>query len=111
MGAGWVWLAGRAWAAAVAGRRPIASGHLDVVVLQRERADALSGRLEERIEHRGRRDADRRLTHPAPGIAATGREDDRFDLGHLGDAHRVVVVEVGLLDAAVLDGALLIEQR
>src|SRR5262245_40805901 len=99
------------------GRRPLpaaatmASRHLDVVVLQRERADTLSGRLEERIEHRGRGDADGRLAHPAPGVAAPGRHQDRFDLGHLRDAHRVVGVEIGLLDAAVLDGALLIEQR
>ena len=37
--------------------------------------------------------------------------DHRFDLRHLGDAHRVVLVEICLLDRAVLDGALLIEQR
>src|SRR5215467_10239468 len=84
--------------------------HLDVVVLQWKRADALARRLEERIEHRGRRHADRRLAHAAPGVAAAGRDDNRFDLWHFGDAHRVVGVEVGLLDAAVLDRALLIEQ-
>ena len=67
--------------------------------------------LEERIEHGGRGDADRRLADAAPGVAASGWHEDRFDFRHFGDAHRVVVIEVGLLDAAVLDGALLIEQR
>ena len=58
--------------------------HLDVVVLQWKRADALARRLEERIEHRGRRHADRRLAHAAPGVAAAGRDDNRFDLWHFG---------------------------
>src|SRR5678816_3731146 len=40
-----------------------------------------------------------------------GGHDDRFDLGHLRDAHRIERVEVRLLDAAVLDGALLAEYR
>src|SRR6516225_7822101 len=71
------------------------SRHLDVVVLQRERADALARSLKERIEHGGRGDADRRLADAAPRIAASGWHEDRLDLGHFGDAHRVVVIEVG----------------
>ena len=55
--------------------------------------------------------ADRRFAHATPRLAATGRHDDRFHHGHFGDAHRIVGVEVGLLDAAVLDRALAIEQR
>ena len=79
------------------------------MVLQRERADALAGRGEERVEDRGRGHADRRLADAAPEPA--GRHDDRLDLRHLRDPHRVVRVEVLLLDAAVLDRALLHEQR
>src|SRR6185369_15421746 len=78
--------------------------HRDAVVLERERADALAGRRGERVEHRRRGHADRRLAHAAPEPA--GRHDDRLDLRHLRDAHGIVAVEVGLLDAAVLDGAL-----
>src|SRR5215468_1613501 len=104
-------LAGRTAAAAMRPPRRGVSGHLDVVVLQRERADALPRGLEERIEHGGRGDADRRLADATPGVVASGWHEDRLDLGHFGDAHRVVVIEVGLLDAAVFDGALLIEQR
>src|SRR6516165_2915613 len=103
-------LAGMKAAADAAAARSV-SRHLDVVVLQRERANALPRGLEERIEHGGRGDADRRLADAAPGVAASGWHEDRLDLGHFGDAHRVVVIEVGLLDAALLDGALLIEQR
>src|SRR5262249_245383 len=77
------------------------SRHVDVVVLQRERADALPRGLEQRIEHGGRGDTDRRLADATPRIAASGWHEDRLDLGHFGDAHRVVVIEVGLLDAAV----------
>jgi hypothetical protein len=64
-----------------------ASGHLDIVVLQRERADALARRLEIGIEYRGRRHADRRLANAAPRRSAARRDYDRFDVGHFGDAH------------------------
>ena len=47
---------------------------------------------------------------PPQGSLPPDDMHDRFDLRHLGDAHRVVGVEVGLLDAAVLDRALLVEQ-
>jgi hypothetical protein len=78
------------------------------VVLQWERADALAGRREDCVEHRGCGDADRRLADATPETA--GWHDDRFDLGHLRDAHRVVTVEVRLLDTIVLDRAFLVEQ-
>src|SRR5262249_41995831 len=55
--------------------------------------------------------ADRRLAHAAPRSSAARRHDDRLDGGHLGDAHRVVGVEIGLLDAAVFHRALLIEHE
>src|SRR6266446_7391103 len=69
---------------------------------------AYASRSEDCVEHCGCGDADRRLADATPESA--GWHNDRLDLGHLRDAHRVVVIEVGLLDAAVLDGALLVEQ-
>src|SRR6266571_4116720 len=88
----------------------LASHQFNAVVLQRHRADALAGRPVERVQHRRCRDADRRLADPAPDRAA-GRHEDGFHFGHLRDAHRVVLVEVGLLDAAVLHRALLEKER
>src|SRR5262249_39427128 len=92
------------------GGPPPASHQLDAVVLERHRADALAGRLGVGVQHRRRRDADRRLADSAPD-RATRRHDDALHLRHLRDAHRVVVVEVRLLDASVLHRALLEEQR
>src|SRR5712692_1673085 len=86
------------------------SHQLYSMILQRHRTDALAGRAVERVQHRGRRDADRRLADAAPDRAA-GRHEDGLDLRHLRDAHRVVLVEVLLLDASVLDRALLEEER
>src|SRR6195256_6293901 len=87
-----------------------ASHQFNAVVLQRHRADALAGRPVERIQHRRRRDADRRLADAAPDRAA-GRHQDGFHFRHLRDAHRVVLVEIRLLDAAVLHRALLEKER
>src|ERR1700758_1873480 len=95
-------------AAAVFGRRFASSRERDVVVLERDRSDTLAGCREERIEHGGGGDEDRRLADAAPESA--GRHDDRFAFGHLRDAHRVVGIEVGLLDAAILYRALAVEQ-
>src|SRR5215468_10764735 len=86
----------------------IGSGHLDVMVPQRERADALARRLEESIEYRGRGHGNGRLAYAAP--ESTGRHDDRLDLGHLGKPHHLVAVEVLLLDASILHRALAEEQ-
>src|SRR5262249_16573455 len=94
------------------GRRPAPrppSRELDVVSLERERADALAGRREEGIEHGRRSDEDCRLTDAAP--EAAGWHDDDFDLRHFTQAHHVVAVEVSLLDGAVLDRAGAEEQR
>src|SRR5712692_6595873 len=87
-----------------------ASHQFNAVVLQRHRADALAGRPVERVQHRRRRDADRRLADAAPDRAA-GRQKDGFHFWHLRDAHRVVLVEIRLLDAAVLHRALLEKER
>src|SRR6267154_2099030 len=87
-----------------------ASHQFNAVVLQRHRADALACRLGERVQHRRSGDADRRLADAAPHRSAR-RHEDGFHFRHLRDAHRVVLVEVGLLDAAVLHRALLEEER
>src|SRR5437867_6450514 len=87
-----------------------ASHQFNAVVLHRHRADALAGRAVERVQYRRRRDADRRLADAAPHRSA-GRHEDRFHFRHLRDAHRVVLVEVRLLDAAVLHRALLAKER
>src|SRR6185437_15836015 len=58
---------------------PWRSGDLQVVVLQRERADALAGGPEVGVEDGRRGNQDGRLTDAAPrGVAA--RHDDRFHL-------------------------------
>src|SRR5207253_4762388 len=55
------------------------SGDLQVVVLQRERPDALAGGPEVGVEHGGCRHQNRRLADATPrGVAA--RHDDRFHL-------------------------------
>src|SRR6266705_3350980 len=82
------------------------SHQFNAVVLQRHRADALAGRPVERVQHRRRRDADRRLADSAPD-GSTGRHEDGLHFRHLRDAHRVVLVEIRLLDAAVLHRAFL----
>src|ERR1700704_5388777 len=78
----------------------LSSRHVDVVVLQRERADALAGRREVGVEHGRRRHRDGRLADAAP--ETTGWHHDLFHLRHFGYAHRVVDVEILLLDAPVL---------
>src|SRR6185436_2198742 len=70
-----------------------ASHHRNPMVLQRHGANPLAGRLVVRIQHRRRRDADRRLADAAPRVAAA-LDDDGLDARHLRDAHRVVLVEV-----------------
>src|SRR5713226_2289005 len=57
-------------------RLRMASSHADIVVLQRERADALARGLEIGVHHRGCRHADRWLADAAPGSGAVGRNDD-----------------------------------
>ncbi len=79
------------------------------MVLERERAVAFAGCREDRVEHRGRRHADRRLADAAP--ETSGRHDDAFDLRHLRNSHAVVGVEVGLFNRSVLDRAFAEEQR
>src|ERR1041384_5513234 len=85
-----------------------ASHQFNAVVLQRHRADPLAGGAVERVHYRRRGDADRRLADAAPDRSA-GRHQDGLHFRHLRDAHRVVLVEVRLLDAPVLHRALLEE--
>src|SRR5450432_255579 len=84
------------------------SGEGDVLVAQRHRANSFSRCREIGVQYRRSGDADGRLADPAPEAAA--RHHDRFHLRHLADPHRIVGVEVGLLDAAVLHRAAAIEQ-
>src|SRR5262249_26902736 len=81
---------------------------LHSVILHWQRADPFAGRREVRVEYGRRGHADRGLADTAPGPAR--RHDDRFDLRHLSDPHRVIGVEVRLLDVAVFDRALLQER-
>src|SRR6266511_2329094 len=76
------------------------SNEAQPLVRERQRADALAGRGEDRVAQRRGERRERRLAQPAPEPAA--RNEDRLDvLRHLGEAHDAVVVEVGLLDAAL----------
>src|SRR6202051_973353 len=90
------------------GRRSLVSGEGDVLVPQRHRTDAFAGCREIGVEHRRSRNTDGRLANAAPEAAA--RHHDRFHLRHFVDPHRIVVVQIALLDAAVLHGAAAIEQ-
>src|SRR5437763_6651646 len=85
------------------------SGEADVLVPQGNRTDALAGCCKIGVEHRGRGNADGRLAHAAPEPAA--RHHHTFHLRHLVDAQRVVGVEVGLLDLAILHRTAAVEQR
>src|SRR5215471_17303447 len=78
------------------------------MVSQRERADALARRLEERIEYRGRGHGNGRLAYAAP--ESTGRHDDRLDLGHLGKPHHLVARELLVINTSILQRALAEEQ-
>src|SRR5215470_9511212 len=77
---------------------------LEVVVLQRERADALAGCSKDRVAERRRHERWRRLANAAPESAA--RHDNALDSRRLGKTHHRIVVEVRLLDAPVLNGDL-----
>src|SRR5215469_13216478 len=81
----------------------------EVLILQRQRADALTGRREDRVKHRRGCDRDRRLPDATPEIA--GRHDDDLDLWHLVDPHHVVAIEIGLLNRATIDRAFAIQRR
>src|SRR6266568_4079296 len=86
------------------------SNEAQTLVRERQRADALAGRGEDRVAQRRGERRERRLAHPAPEPAA--RDEHRLDtLRHLGHSHDAVVVEVGLLDAALAQGDLAPERR
>src|SRR5438445_1331040 len=73
----------------------------------RRLADALAGGREDRVRHRGRDRRRARLADSAGGFRA--RHDVHLDLGHFAHAQHAVVVEVRLLDAAVLERDLAIQ--
>ena len=76
---------------------------------EREAADAFAGGGEDGVEHRRCGDRDGGLADAAPEPARG--HDDGLDLGHLGDQHRRVGVEVLLLDPSTRDGAFAVEER
>ena len=84
------------------------SGPLQAVVLQRQVTNAFSGRREDRIQHRWRRDRDGGFPHTTP--EATRGHHDRFHTRHHVHVQNGVGVEVLLFDAAALHGAFA-EQR
>src|SRR5207248_3088503 len=83
------------------------SGKGYVLIPQRHRAITLSGRREVSVENGGSSHADRWLADASP--EATARHQDRFHLRHLADTHRIVGVEIRLLDAAILHRASAVE--
>src|SRR5215212_538272 len=84
------------------------SGKGYVLIPQWHRPDTLSGRREVSVENGRSSHADCRLADASPEAAA--RHQDRFHLRHLADPHRIVGVEIRLLDAAILHGASAVEQ-
>src|SRR6185312_13510959 len=60
------------------------------------------------VEHGRRSNGDCRLADATPEAAA--RHHDYFHVRHLAYPHRIIAVEVGLLDATILDRAPAVEQ-
>src|SRR5947207_9770617 len=105
-GAAHPWAAFRYVAAAVkAAARWSGKGY--ALIPQWHRPDTLSGRREVSVENGRSSHADRRLADASP--EATARHQDRFHLRHLVDPHRIVGVEIRLLNAAILHGASAVE--
>ena len=90
-----------------AAHRPLGLRVSQIMVLQRQRADALAGCREDRITQRRRDDRNRGLADPAPGRRRWARSRSRSSAS--GQPQHRIVVEIRLLDAAVLDGDLAVE--
>src|SRR5262249_58908067 len=72
-----------------------------ILAAERRRANALAGRVVDRVGDGRRRRRAGGLAQTAPLLAAGGGED-RLHMRHLVDAQKVVGVEVGVDEAAVL---------
>ena len=72
-------MVGAAFSCAAPGSR-----ELNIMVLERERADPFTRRIEEGVEYRWRGNADGRFADPTPEAATW--HDEGLDLGHLSDA-------------------------
>src|SRR5205085_3725095 len=85
-------------------------GSLDLQVrgIDRQLADALAGGGEDGTGDRGREGRQARLADTARRFRAL--HDVHLDLRHLIDAQHLIVVEVRLLDAPVLEGHLAVER-
>src|SRR5262249_15963801 len=100
-----------AWSPPGGGRKAAGTFSLrsrQVVVPQRQRADTLARRGENRIAECGCDHGDRRLAAAAKGAAT--RYQHRLNLRHLSHAEHLIVVEIRLLDAAFFDRDLTIER-
>src|SRR5262245_50465685 len=93
-------------------RRLAARTHIlrspQIMVPQRQGADAPAGRGENRVAKCRCDHGDRRLTTAGPEAAA--RHQYRLDSRHLSHAEHLIVAEIRLLDAAFLDRDLTIER-
>src|SRR5208282_4054982 len=90
-------------------RRKSGRARRQVVIHDRQAADALAGDGEDRVRHRGHDWRRRGFADAAPGGAAA-RHDVDVDLRRLGEAHHAVGVEIALLRHAVLHGDLSIKR-
>src|SRR5215510_5446785 len=77
----------------------VSSRPRQIVAAERRRADALAGRVVDRVGDRRRRGRAGRLAETAPLLSA-GRREDRLDLRSLIDTQQVVGVEIGVDEAA-----------
>src|SRR5882724_13315375 len=91
-----------------ASRRLPILGPVQIVVAQWQRADTPAGDLEDGVTHRWRHRWHTRLTDAAPLITATERQM-RLHFGHGIEPEHLVIIEIALDDAAVLDGDLAIK--
>ncbi len=88
---------------------PLTPDPTELHILERQRAHARAGRREHRIGDRRRGGRGAGLADAAPFRAAGEREID-LDLGRVGQGYDLIVAEIALLDAAVLDGDLAVKR-
>src|SRR5438105_1713470 len=86
------------------------SSPTQIMVTQRQGADALARDRKDGIAHRRENRRDTRLADATPLVTAAQRQV-RLDLGHGSEAEHLVGIEITFGDAALVDAALTIEQR
>src|SRR5215831_1787436 len=80
-----------------------------VMVAQRQGADALARDRKDRIAHRQKNRRNTRFANATPFVT-TAQRQVRLDLGHGIEAKHLVGIEIALSDAALLDADLAIEE-